>query len=65
MKSLEQVIQSLPPELQDAARDFAQFLLDRKAPRRGQKLRLTWAGALREFRDQFIALDLQKRILQI
>lgn len=63
MKTLEQMIQSLPPQLQEEVKDFAQFLLDRKVPRPGQKLRLSWAGGLREFRDRFTALDLQKKAL--
>ncbi|NQT52480.1 DUF2281 domain-containing protein [bacterium] len=63
MKTLEQMIQSLPPQLQEEVRDFAQFLLDREVSRPGQKLRLSWAGGLREFRDRFTAVDLQKNAL--
>jgi len=29
-----------------------------------KKLRLTWAGMLREFRDKFTSLELQKKALE-
>ena len=64
MQTLEELIGSLPPELRQEVRDFAEFLLERKAPRKQNKLRLTWAGALREFRDQFTSLELQKKALE-
>ena len=64
MKGLEELLQELPPELQQEVYDFARFLLETKAqPRRKGKLRLTWAGALREFRDQYTSLDLQRKSL--
>ena len=61
MRTLEQVIGDLPPTLRDEVHDFASFLLERKVqPKRG-KLRMTWAGGLREFRDRFTALELQNK----
>jgi hypothetical protein len=54
MKTIEELIKELPPELQQEVSDFAQFLLDR----------MTWAGGLREFRDQFTSLELQKKALE-
>jgi len=64
MKTLEELIRELPPELQQEVYDFAKFLLDTKVSRKQKKLRLSWAGALREFRDQFTSLDLQKKALE-
>lgn len=64
MSSLEEVIRQLPPALQQEVYDFAQFLLERKVQPKQKKLRLTWAGALREFRDQFTSLELQKKALE-
>jgi hypothetical protein len=63
-KNLEELIKELPPDLQEEVRDFAQFLLDKRLQPKQRKLRLTWAGALREFRDQFTSLELQKKALQ-
>jgi hypothetical protein len=64
MKKLSEVVQQLPPELQQEVEDFAQFLLDRTARPKQRKLRLSWAGGLREFRDRFTSMELQKKTLE-
>ncbi|MBM4046293.1 MAG: DUF2281 domain-containing protein [Planctomycetes bacterium] len=64
MATIEDMMKQLPPELQEEVRDFAQFLLERKARPKQKNLRLTWAGGLREFRDRFTALELQKKALE-
>ncbi len=64
MRTLEEMIQELPPELQQEVKDFVEFLLEKKVHRKQKKLRMTWAGALREFRDQFTSLELQKKALE-
>jgi hypothetical protein len=64
MKRLEETMKELPPELQREVEDFANFLLESRAKRKTGKLRLGWAGALVEFRDQFTALELQKKALE-
>mgnify|MGYP000204742821 CR=1 FL=1 len=64
MKTIEELIKELPPELQQEVSDFAQFLLDRKIRPKQKKLRMTWVGGLREFRDQFTSLELQKKALE-
>lgn len=40
------------------------FLLETRARPKRRKLRLSWAGGLRQFRDQYTALDLQKKALE-
>jgi len=64
MKDLAEMVKDLPPELQQEVLDFTQFLLDTKVHRKQTKLRMTWAGGLREFRDQFTSLELQKKALE-
>jgi len=64
MRTIEQLIKELPPELQQQVRDFAQFLLETKVRPKQKKLRLSWAGGLREFRDKFTSLELQKKALE-
>ena len=64
MPSIEEVMKQLPPQLQQEVLDFAQYLLDTKVRRKQKNLRMTWAGALREFRDQFTSLELQKKPLE-
>lgn len=69
MTALEKVIEELSPELQQEVEDFARFLLTNrsrhpKPVRRLRKLRLSWAGALSEYRQRFTALELQKQSLE-
>ena len=62
MSTLKELVEQLPPELQEEAKDFVEFLIEKKLPRKQKKLRLTWAGALRDYRHQFTSLELQKRL---
>lgn len=64
MKTLEELIKELPPHLQEEVRDFAQFLADTKVHPKRKYLRMDWAGGLREYRDQFTSLQLQKKALE-
>jgi len=64
MQTLQELINQLPPQLQEEVREFAEFLLERRAKKLGQKLRQDWAGALREYRDQYTSLELQKKALE-
>lgn len=65
MKTIEELIRELPPDLQQEVYDFACFLLEKKKIRSKQeKLSMTWAGGLKEFRDQFTSLELQKKALE-
>jgi len=67
VKMLDEVIEStkeLPEELQTEVRDFARFLRENRAPRPRRKLRQDWAGGLREFRDKYTSLELQKKSIE-
>jgi hypothetical protein len=64
MRTLEEVVRELPPGLKDEVRDFAEFLLQKQERPRQRRLRQSWAGGLREFRDKFTSLELQKKILE-
>ena len=61
MQTLQELIRQLPPHLQEEVKEFAEFLLERRAKKFGRKLRQDWAGALREYRDQYTSLELQKK----
>lgn len=64
MKTLEEMIKQLPEGLRQEAEDFVQFLLEKREKKQGRKLRQDWAGALKEFRDQYTSLELQKKALE-
>jgi hypothetical protein len=63
MESLEEIMAKLLPEHQQEVRDFALFLAEKRARPKKRKLRLDWAGGLKEFRDQYTSLELQKKSL--
>ncbi len=61
MEELKDLIETLPPDLKKEVEDFVKFLLEKRAKRRGNRLSQDWAGALKEFRNQFTSLELQKK----
>jgi hypothetical protein len=64
MKTAEEIIRELPPDIQQEVLDFAEFLMSKRNPPKQQRMRLSWAGGLKEFRAQFTALELQKKALE-
>ena len=68
MRSLKDLIEQLPPELQEEVRDFIEFLLERKARRpkaeKKGELKLDWRGALRDLRDKYTSVELQHKVLK-
>jgi hypothetical protein len=63
MGNLAEKINHLPEQLRHEVEDFVDFLVKKRMPRKKKKLRMTWAGALSEYRDQCTSLELQKRSL--
>ncbi|MHC4621246.1 MAG: DUF2281 domain-containing protein [Planctomycetota bacterium] len=61
VKSLEELVQELPPDMVAEVRDFIEFLLSKRGHRAGKVLQQDWAGALREHREQYTSLELQHR----
>ncbi len=59
-KPLVELVQELPPDMQAEVRDFVEFLLVKRARTPAKKLRQDWAGALRDVRDQYTSLELQR-----
>jgi hypothetical protein len=64
MDRLDELIRQLPPELQREVADFVEFLLEKRKRKPARPLRQDWAGALKDHRDQYTALDLQKKALE-
>ena len=64
MKNIEEQIKQLPPELRRQVEDFVVFVLERRAQKHGKKPRQDWAGTLREYRDQYTSLELQKKAME-
>ncbi len=60
--SLQEMLQKLPPDLQAEVRDFAEFLLERKASQTQRPMKFNWEGALKDMRQQFTSVELQHQI---
>jgi hypothetical protein len=61
VKTLEEMIRELPPELRQEVEDFIEFLLRKRAKRSPKPLRLEWKGALQDMRAHFTAVELQHK----
>ncbi|MBC7218479.1 MAG: DUF2281 domain-containing protein [Candidatus Caldatribacterium sp.] len=64
MQSLKELIDRLPPELQQEVQDFVEFLLEKRvrAPKRQPKFE--WAGALKDLRDRYTSVELQHKLAE-
>ena len=52
---------SFPPDLQEEAMHFIDFLLTKKSSKQEKRPNLKWIGGLKAYRDQYTALELQKK----
>lgn len=64
MDNIAELIKKLPPDLQQEVEEFVEFLTRKRARKKGRKLRQDWAGALKEYRDLYTSLELQKKALE-
>jgi hypothetical protein len=64
MENIEERIKKLPPELQREVEDFVNFLIEKKVRKHGGMLRQDWAGALKDYRNQYTSLELPKKALE-
>jgi len=62
-KTLQELVQELPPDMRAEVRDFVEFLLAKRGRGVTRTLRQDWAGALRDYREQYTALELQRQAL--
>lgn len=61
METIEQKFIKLPHDLQQEVIDFIDFLFTKKVLKKSKKPKLDWIGGLKEYRDQFTSLELQKK----
>jgi len=62
MQTLSESIDNLTPDLQRKIFDYIDELTKNRKKKQ-KKLSLNWAGGLKEYKDQFISLELQKKSL--
>ncbi len=54
-------IKALSPEFQQEVIHFIDFLRTKKSSKQVKKPNLEWIGGLKEYHDQFTALELEKK----
>lgn len=64
MQTLKELVDQLPPELQQETRDFVEFLLEKRARIPKRKPKFDWAGALKDLRDRHTSVELQHKIAE-
>lgn len=65
MQTITDKIRSLPPELQREVEDFVDFLLTKTPKQEGKRfLKQDWAGGLAQFKNQYTALELQRKAME-
>lgn len=63
-RPLSELVEELSPDARREVRDFVEFLISKHSRVSGNKLHQDWAGALREYRGEYSALELQKKALE-
>ncbi|MCP9470938.1 MAG: DUF2281 domain-containing protein [Nitrospira sp.] len=61
MKELQELLEELPPNLQQEVLDFAEFLLEKSKKRPEGVPHFRWAGALKDLRDRYTSVELQHK----
>lgn len=64
MLKLEERIRDLPPEAQRELEEFLEILISKHSKRGSRRLKQNWAGGLRDLRDKYTSLELQKKSLE-
>jgi len=64
MKTLEEKIRELPSEYQQEVEDFVDFLKTKEIKATKGQFTFSWAGALKDMRDQYSSVELQHKILE-
>ncbi|AAB90872.1 MULTISPECIES: DUF2281 domain-containing protein [Archaeoglobus] len=57
MERAYELFQKLPDDLKREVIDYMEFLLERKVKKKGDKLKLSWKGALKELRDKYTSVE--------
>jgi len=62
MEALKEIVEKVPPDLQQEVKDFIEFLLEKRARKNGGKPKFDWAGAFANLRNQYTSVELQHEI---
>jgi hypothetical protein len=57
MKTIEEMIQELPPEAQQEGREFVESVYRKYHRERRQGFKFNWEGALEDMREQYTSVE--------
>ncbi len=63
MSKIAEMVQELPPDLQQEVEDYAQFLLEMKVKKHKGRMKLDGRGALRDMKDDELARTTPAKVL--
>ena len=61
MPTLKELVEQLPPDLQQEVADFVEFLLAKHVKRQRAAPKFDWAGSLADLRDEYTSVELQHK----
>lgn len=64
MPTVKELVEQLPPDIQQEVRDFAEFLLEKQRRSAKRKPSFDWAGALSDLRDDYTSVELQHEMAE-
>lgn len=59
-KDIQQEIMKLPPDKQKEVLDFIELVKQEDKPKEKKYLKLDWAGELKDLKDKYTSVELQK-----
>jgi len=62
--SLLELVNNLPPHFHKEVKDFVENLMKKKDRKTNTTLRQDWAGALKDYKNKYTSLELQKKALE-
>jgi hypothetical protein len=62
LQTIQEKAQQLSPQQQAEVVEFINSILNREAPKPRTKMKLDWAGCLKDLRDQYTSVELQKEV---
>jgi len=62
VSTLKELIDQLPPDLQEKVKNYAESLLINKMKKKKGKPEFMWAGVLKNLKDQYTSVELQHDI---
>ena len=62
MKSIDERIKNLPPALKKEVEEFVDVLLKKQRKKSRGKLKMDWAGGLRDLRGKYTSVEPQHKI---